>query len=144
MGARHERRTDGGTPLRTLVIGRSPSADVVIADTSVAPHHAELVITADGRLYLTDCATDGGTWIKSEGERRTRAGSRSVRASCSPTSRCGWATTSARPATCCVGAAARRRMRSAGGGAWEGAGQRRMRGPVARDPTTGEIVRRRP
>ena len=45
-------------PVRTLVIGRSPSADVVIADASLAPHHAELVITDDGRLYLTDCATD--------------------------------------------------------------------------------------
>ena len=46
--------------MRTLVIGRSPSADVVIADASLAPHHAELVITDDGRLYLTDCATDAG------------------------------------------------------------------------------------
>ena len=54
--------------MRTLVIGRSPSADVVIADASLAPHHAELVITDDGRLYLTDCATDAGTWIQSEGQ----------------------------------------------------------------------------
>ena len=67
----------GGATLRTLVIGRSPSADVVIADASVAPHHAELVITDDGRLYLTDCATDGGTWVRSEGG--ARAGWQPVR-----------------------------------------------------------------
>jgi hypothetical protein len=41
---------------------------VVIADASLAPHHAELVITDDGRLYLTDCATDAGTWLQSEGQ----------------------------------------------------------------------------
>ena len=40
MRARHEDGQDGGATLRTLVIGRSPSADVVIADASLAPHHA--------------------------------------------------------------------------------------------------------
>jgi hypothetical protein len=48
--------------MRTLVIGRSPFADVVMADPSIAIHHAEIVITDDGRLYLTDCASDRGTW----------------------------------------------------------------------------------
>ena len=48
--------------LRTLVIGRSPYADVVLADTSVDRRHAELVLTADGRYFLTDCATKSGTW----------------------------------------------------------------------------------
>src|SRR5262245_57015166 len=62
MPMRHDVGADGGTALRTLVIGRSPSADVVIADASVAPHHAELVITDHGRRYLTDCASEGGTW----------------------------------------------------------------------------------
>ena len=41
------------------------SADVVIADTSVAPHHAELIVTADGRFHLTDCASESGTWRQS-------------------------------------------------------------------------------
>ena len=113
MRERHEIRYGGGATLKTLVIGRSPSADVVIADASVAPHHAELVITDDGRLYLTDCATDGGTWVGSDGDllRWSRGA----------------------PADA-----------SAGGGAWDGGAQRRVRGPVARDPATGEIVRRRP
>lgn len=47
---------------RTLVIGRSPFADVVVADATVAPHHLELVIADDGRLHATDCATAAGSW----------------------------------------------------------------------------------
>jgi hypothetical protein len=125
------------------VIGRSPSADVVLADTAVAPHHAELVITDDGRLYLTDCATDGGTWTRGEGggdpdwrpvrqdfvqpAQLLRLGDYQ----CTAGDLLRWSR--AAPAAA-----------SAGGGAWEAAGQRRIRGPVARDPTTGEIVRRRP
>lgn len=48
--------------MRTLVIGRSTFADVVLADASVASHHAELIVTDDGRLHLTDCAGGTGTW----------------------------------------------------------------------------------
>jgi hypothetical protein len=33
-----------------------------MADPSVATHHAEIVVTDDGRFYLTDCATESGTW----------------------------------------------------------------------------------
>jgi predicted component of type VI protein secretion system len=125
------------------VIGRSPSADVVIADTSVAPHHAELVITADGRFHLTDCATDGGTWVKGEGA--DHAGWQPVRQSfvrpdqvlrfgdyqCTAGDLLRWSRAAPEDA-------------AAGAGGWEAAWQRRVRGPVARDPTTGEIVRRRP
>ena len=53
---------------RSFVIGRSPYADVVLADTSVARRHAEVVTTGDGRYHLTDCAAPSGTW------RRTDAG----------------------------------------------------------------------
>lgn len=139
---RHE-QAHGGTALRTLVIGRSPSADVVLADTSVAPHHAELVITADGRLHLTDCATDGGTWV--EGEGASSSAWRPVRQDfvrpdqllrlgdyeCTAGDLLRWS----RAAPADAPAAA---------GGWEAARQRRIRGSVARDPTTGEIVRRRP
>ncbi|HMB77873.1 MAG TPA: FHA domain-containing protein [Kiloniellaceae bacterium] len=48
--------------LKTYVIGRSSLADIVIPDESVAPRHAEVVITVDGRYYVTDCASAGGTW----------------------------------------------------------------------------------
>jgi hypothetical protein len=143
MRERHEIRYGGGAKLRTLVIGRSPSADVVIADASVAPHHAELVIADDGRLYLTDCATDGGTWVRSDGG--TAAGWQPVRQAfvrpdqplrlgdhqCTAGDLLRWSRGAPADA-------------SAGGGAWDGGAQRRVRGPVARDPATGEIVRRRP
>jgi predicted component of type VI protein secretion system len=143
MRARHEIRRNGEATLRTLVIGRSPSADVVIADASLAPHHAELVITDDGRLYLTDCATDGGTWVM--GELETAAGWQPVRQ--------GFV----RPDQplrlgdhqCTAGDLLRRSRDApadapAGAGGWDAAPHRRMRGPVIRDPATGEIVRRRP
>ena len=48
--------------LKTYVIGRSALADIVLADESVAPHHAEVVVTDDGRYFVTDCATASGTW----------------------------------------------------------------------------------
>lgn len=47
---------------RTYIIGRSAHADIVLADASVDPHHAELVKTDDGRYFLTDCGRPGGTW----------------------------------------------------------------------------------
>lgn len=53
--------------MRSLVIGRSPYADVVLPDPSVARRHAELVATDDGRFYLTDCASQGGTWRRAAG-----------------------------------------------------------------------------
>jgi hypothetical protein len=116
---------------------------VVIADASVAPHHAELVVTDDGRLYLTDCATDGGTWVRTEGASAT--GWQPIRqAFVHPDQplRLG-------DHQCTAGDLLRRRggapSDSAGpGGAWDGPERSRVRGPVARDPATGEIVRRRP
>ena len=33
-----------------------------MADDSVAPRHAEVVETDDGRFYITDCVTATGTW----------------------------------------------------------------------------------
>jgi hypothetical protein len=126
-----------------VVIGRSPSADVVIADASLAPHHAELVVTDDGRLYLTDCATETGTWIMSEGQ--NASGWQPVRQGfvrpdqplrlgdhqCTAGDLLRWSRGAPADA-------------AAAGGSWEGAAQRRVRGPVVRDPATGEIVRRRP
>jgi predicted component of type VI protein secretion system len=143
MGARHEIRSGGGSTVRTLLIGRSPSADVVIADASLAPHHAELVITDDGRLYLTDCATDGGTWVMSEGQ--SASGWQPVRQGFvhpDQALRLG-------DHQCTAGDLVRRSRgapaeATTGGGASAGAARRRVRGPVARDPATGEIVRRRP
>lgn len=51
---------------RNFVIGRSAYADVVLPETSVARRHAEVVVTADGRYHLTDCASPGGTWRRTD------------------------------------------------------------------------------
>jgi hypothetical protein len=49
-------------------VGRSPYADIVIADPSVAAYHAEIVMAADGRIFIDDCGTASGTWRLGEGE----------------------------------------------------------------------------
>jgi pSer/pThr/pTyr-binding forkhead associated (FHA) protein len=129
--------------MRTLVIGRSPSADVVIADASLAPHHAELVLTDDGRLYLTDCATESGTWRQSD----DGGGSgwhpvRQAFVARNEPLRLGDHRCTANDLLRQGGGAASEF--AGGGGAREGSERTRVRGPVVRDPATGEIVRRRP
>ncbi len=51
-------------------IGRAEGADIRLADASVSRLHAELLITADGRFFLTDCRSSGGTRIRKSGERQ--------------------------------------------------------------------------
>jgi FHA domain len=128
-------------PLRTLVIGRSPFADIVVADASVAPHHAELVLTDDGRLHLTDCGSAGGTWRQdSDGgwqsvRQAFMEGTEPVRLGdfrCTTTDLLRLA--GERPAGA---TSALERAR-------EGGPAPRLRGRLQRDPRTGEIVRRRP
>jgi hypothetical protein len=127
--------------MRTLVIGRSPSADVVIADASLAPHHAELVLTDDGRLHLTDCATESGTWRQSDerGASEWQPVRQAFIARNEPL-RLG-------DHRCTANDLLRQRggapFETSGSG-WDAAARSRMRGPVVRDPATGEIVRRRP
>jgi pSer/pThr/pTyr-binding forkhead associated (FHA) protein len=48
-------------------VGRSPYADIVIADPSVAEYHAEIVMAADGRIFIGDCGSAAGTWRMGEG-----------------------------------------------------------------------------
>jgi len=45
-------------------IGRSPSGDIVLADDTVSAHHAELIITEDGSLFLSDTNSKHGTFIQ--------------------------------------------------------------------------------
>jgi two-component system sensor histidine kinase UhpB len=40
--------------MKTYLVGRSPYADIVIADPSVAEQHAEIVVTDDGRGFATE------------------------------------------------------------------------------------------
>ena len=55
---------------RTFRIGRAPDCDIVLADESVSRHHAELVITAQGALYLSDCHSTHGTSLVERGKGR--------------------------------------------------------------------------
>jgi len=140
--------------LKTLVVGRSAFADIVIADESVAPYHVEVVVTDDGRLYLTDCGTETGTW-RQRGGGSARAIDGHDQPQWHPL-RQGFV----RPDEplrlgehlCTVGDLVGR-ARAPNGYDGEGSlpreagyeGQaRRLRGRVERDAATGEIVRRRP
>ena len=53
--------------IRTYIVGRDRECDVRLDDSSVSRRHAECVRLADGRLYITDCATTNGTFVL-EGE----------------------------------------------------------------------------
>ena len=137
--------------MRTLVIGRNPFADVVLADASVASHHAELVITDEGRLHLTDCDADAGTWrlnSASSGGDATWLRVRQAFVSAEEPLRLGdhrctarELLRAAREPVVLMGAAEPLRPESS-----DGAGGRagRPRGRVERDPRTGEIIHRRP
>lgn len=127
--------------MKTLVIGRSPYADVVIADLSVSPHHAELVVTDDGRLHLTDGGGAGGCWRQqSQAAGWTRIRQAFVRPD--ESLRLG-------DYPCRAGDLLRRAGLEAGAAGEITAAQAqrapaRLRGRLERDPMTGEIVRRRP
>jgi hypothetical protein len=49
-------------------IGRHPSCDIVLADETVSGHHAELIITGDGSLFLSDTNSTHGTFVRKKGK----------------------------------------------------------------------------
>lgn len=53
--------------IRSYSIGRRPDNDIVVDHESVSRRHAELTLTDDGRCYLTDCASSGGTQVMRKG-----------------------------------------------------------------------------
>ncbi|HEB79787.1 MAG TPA: FHA domain-containing protein [Rhodospirillales bacterium] len=130
--------------MRTYVIGRSQNADIVIAGATVAAHHAELVVCGDKRLHLTDCASDNGTWRRRptpNGEEWEEV--RQSFVSMDETLRFG-------DYTCTVAAllqdleGGKDQTGQGGPGAGRAnAESQHPRGRVERDPSTGEIVRKR-
>jgi Protein of unknown function (DUF1566)/FHA domain len=55
------------TVMPTIHVGRDESCEIPIADESVSRRHAQLEITADGRLKVTDCGSVNGTFVIEEG-----------------------------------------------------------------------------
>ncbi len=130
--------------MRTFVIGSSPDADIVLADASVGRRHAELVIADNGRFHLTDCGGGDGTWravARRGGEEVWERTRQSFVAAAQPLRFGSYRTTvqellARRPS-------GPRHQGAAHAPAGAGGGEPALRGPVERDPRTGEIVRRR-
>lgn len=137
--------------MRTLVLGRSPFADVVVAEASVAPHHAELTVTDDGRLYLVDCAAKAGTWrqgaARTDGQDHWLPLRQDFVAGDEPLRLGDYRCTAAQLLRAARDAPGRpggtAAMAAAEASPAEG-GRQPLRGRVERDALTGEIVRRRP
>ena len=53
--------------IRTYTIGRDSTASVVLPHDTVSRVHAELIPVAGGQVYVTDCASTGGTFIDEGG-----------------------------------------------------------------------------
>jgi hypothetical protein len=131
--------------VRTFVIGRSPFADVVLAEPTVDPHHAELVLMDNGGLHLTDCGSGAGTFRLLNGEwLRIR---QAFITGGEPLKVGNHACTADELLRATHGS----KDKMAGAEGWtegeaHGEAQRRsrLRGRVQRDAQTGEIIRRRP
>lgn len=52
---------------RTFTLGRSSKADIRIEHKSVSRNHAELTVTDKKKLFLIDCQSRHGTYIKQNG-----------------------------------------------------------------------------
>ena len=125
--------------MRTYVIGRSREADIILTNASIAPRHAELVVSNHDDYYLTDCASGSGSWLQT-GDSWTplRQGFVTERHRI----RFGTYETSLSQLI----SALRRGTRgqpSEGSGSAIANSAAMLAGTVERDPTTGEIVRKR-
>lgn len=49
---------------KTFIIGSEQGCDIHLERSSISPRHAELVIARNGKLHLTDCNTETGTFRK--------------------------------------------------------------------------------
>ncbi len=52
----------------TYRIGRGTDVEIQVDDATVSRVHAELVVTAKGSYYLTDCASRNGSYVARNGE----------------------------------------------------------------------------
>jgi hypothetical protein len=126
--------------MRTYLVGRSPYADVVIADPSVSEQHAEVVETSDGRLFMTDCGSDQGSWRLS-GEPGQRAWKPLRQGFIERDEILRLGDHECTVADLLAPLVAREYGERGSAGQEPGRG---LKGRVERDPATGEVVRRRP
>jgi hypothetical protein len=125
--------------MRTYLVGRSPYADIVIADPSVSEHHAEIVVADDGRLFITDCGTGAGTWrLAGEGGRSAWTAIRQAFVGRDDVLRLG--DHECRVAEVLSPVEPQSQVAAIGPVRPDAA---HLGGRLRRDPTTGEIVRRR-
>ncbi|MBT6117538.1 MAG: FHA domain-containing protein [Rhodospirillaceae bacterium] len=134
--------------MKTFVVGRSQYADLRLPDASIAAQHAEVVVTEDGRTHVTDTGSLGGTWRRVAGETgETWTAIRQDFVGADEVLRFG-------NHTVAVADLLRDLLPKVKGGAGKGGGSgpggggdkpraSALKGPVERDPVTGEIVRRR-
>jgi len=54
--------------MKLIRIGRSDFNEARLDDPTVSRRHAEMVVLADGRLFLTDCMSTGGTHVSLNGQ----------------------------------------------------------------------------
>ena len=116
---------------RSVFVGRSRNNDVHLVHRSVSRRHAELVVADDGRIYITDCASRFGTHV------RSRTGWREIRqefVDIDSALRLGDYEVTVRELLALAN--------SPGSPAHPPADDNRPSGPVARDPRTGEVVRK--
>ena len=50
--------------IKTFLIGRNHDCDLTLDDPGVSRKHAEVILTADGRYYLTDRNSTHGTFVR--------------------------------------------------------------------------------
>jgi pSer/pThr/pTyr-binding forkhead associated (FHA) protein len=126
--------------MKAYTIGRGQKADIVIADASVSRIHAELVSTDDGRLYLTDCGSKYGTFIQRDSEWKKI---RQVYVRPRDPVKLGEYETSAAQLLDMLPEDKRHPKITIVEGDVEASPKSDLpRGPVERDPETGEIIRR--
>ncbi|MGI9492683.1 MAG: hypothetical protein ACR2QF_09820, partial [Geminicoccaceae bacterium] len=120
-------------------------ANITLVDASVAPHQEERVVTEEDRYYLTGCASASGTWRRqSETDGVGWIPVRQAFIAADEPLRLGNHSSTARELVKMASAASpsERPDFSDSDARWR-PNTARLQGRVERNPTTGEIVRRR-
>lgn len=114
-------------------IGRGSEVDIQIRDKSVSRVHAELIATRQGAFYLTDCGSTGGSYVARDS---TWVPIRQAFISATEVILLGHYQTTARQLIAMAGQGDRRSAAEP----TPVPNEDMRRGPVRRNPSTGEII----